>query len=159
LSEGEHEFSGARDLQSSIITANSVASGFVFTAITIILTLHPAPSQTPVQITLFILTIMLYTFQLIVVRCMYGIQYCVKFAPKIPEGTIRRWYSTYTMIQSVSWTLLPLSIALMFFLWNLPYLALVSGLVAALTIVFCYFTTVKPYTELLKKQPWYAEYR
>jgi len=146
-------------LESSIITANSVASGFIFAAITILLTLHPALSQTPVQITLFILTVMLYTFQLIVVRCIYGIQSCVKFAPKIPAGDIR-WFSTYVIIQYINWALLPLSIVLMFFLWNLLYLALATGLVAASGAIFFYFTTVKPYTELLKKQPWYpSEHR
>jgi len=55
---------------------------------------------------------------------------------------------------TMGWILLGWVVVLMFFLWNLHYLALASGIVTALGDILGYISTARPFNEFVKEHPW-----
>ena len=152
MSETEKDYSAYIAYGSNWASIYSVLMGFTFTAIAIVLTLHPEPSQIAVQAILFTLTILLDIFGLLVYRFAIALAFCVRVVPIFPKAWAR-WGKTYFSLSAVGWTLLGWVVVLMFFLWNLLYLALASGVVTALVDIIGYTTTVKPSSEFLKEHP------
>jgi len=152
MSRNEEDFSAYMVYQSTMATICSALSGFIFTAITILLTPHPEPSLITAQVALFTLTAVLNIFGLLMYRASVVLGFCVKVAPKLPEA-FTRGGRTYDFLATIGRILLGWIVVLMFFLWNLLYLALASGVVTALSIIFSYITTTKASLEFLKEHP------
>ena len=152
MSMKEEVYSAYLEWQSNYSTTWALFSGFTFTAITILLSQGPDPNQIPVQITLFILTVLLDTFlsQLYTRRAI--MENCVRIAPPLPEGTVTRG-PLVLLANEFGWILLGASVVLMFFVWNLIYLTLASGAFGLLTIIFTYYTHTKPFNKFLKEHP------
>jgi len=121
-------------------------SGFTFTAITILLTLLPDPSQIHSQVILFFLASIFDLFQFDLFYGVYYLGYCVRKAP--PEARGRR---TLMLLMLLSFSLWGLAIVLMFFLWNLMYLALASGTLYASFTILAYIFIWKPGIEYSKR--------
>lgn len=153
MSENGEDFSAYMVVLSSWASVYSVFSGFIFTGITIILTLHPEPSLVTVQVTLFIFAALLEVFGLLMYRTLLILGFCIRVAPKLPEAFTRR-ASIYAYLETIAWILLPFGVVLGFLLWNLLYLALATGVFEALCIIFSHFTNVKPFDEFHKKHPY-----
>ena len=133
----------------------SLFAGFTFASITILLTQHPDPSQTPVQITLLIFAFMLFLFlhNLNGANITAGI--CVRTAPPLPE----KWQSTkfkrtQSLLDWTGWILLGYSVVFMYLLWELYYLALASLVLGCVFLALCYVDYIKPSDEHIKKHPW-----
>ena len=120
--------------------------GFTFTAITILTTLLPNPSQIVAQASLFFLAFMFYLFKFILFWSMLYLAYCVRAVPTEIRG--RR---TLMWLMLLSFSMWGVAIVLMFLLWNLTYLALASGIMCAFFIVLDYIFVVKPYVELSRR--------
>ena len=138
--------------QSSVMQTFSLLSGFTFTAITIILTLFPDPSQIQTQIILFVLGVLLDIFLLVVVQQHHILAICLRIAPQLPRRWIGSWWMKFNA-ELLSWVFLSTSVALMFFLWNLIYLAIASVIVTALFIIYAYLTIIRPFEEFLLQHP------
>jgi len=124
----------------------AIFMGFTFTAITLLLTLLPDPSQILAQVTLFFLALVFYLFQFIVFFAIYYLMYCVRGVP--PEARGRR---SLGLLLFSGFSLWGLVIVLMFLLWNLTYLALASGTVYALFTILAFIYIWKPALELMSK--------
>lgn len=129
----------------------SLFSVFTFTAIVLLLTLLPDPSQTMAQATIFFLTLFFY---LCLVN-LYGeqsmIDYCIRYAPPIPRSFKKRG----NLMSYMTWILLPTVLVLMFLSWNLTYLALATGISGAFAIVLAYLDVIRPLWKV--KKEFYAE--
>jgi hypothetical protein len=121
--------------------------GFTFTVITILLVELPAPIQIQSQIILFFLASLFNLFQFLLFSYILYLAFCIKAVP--PElkrlGTHARVHELLTVL---SFYLLGLAVVLMFFLWNLLYLALASGVVYALFIILAYVIIWRPALEI-----------
>jgi len=138
--------------QSSVMQTFSLLSGFTFTAITIILTLFPDPSQLHTQIVLFVLGVLLDNFLLIVIQQHHILAICLRIAPQLPEKWMRgSWFKFNSEL--LGWLFLSMSVSLMFFLWNLIYLAVASVIVTALFIIYAYLTVIRPFEEFYLQHP------
>ena len=147
----EKDYSAYMNYHSSILQTFSLLSGFTFTAITIILAVFPDPSQIRTQIILFVLEVLLDIFLLYVVQENFLLANCVRIGPPLPNAWKKSWVSVY--FELIGWTLLSVSVVLMFFLWNLIYLAIASVVVTTLFIVYAYLTVAKPFDEFYLKHP------
>ncbi len=82
----EEDLSAYIAYHSNISKNLALISGFIFTAIVLLLNLLPNPSQPLAQLTFFVL---LTVFSLIVFQ-LFGeeelLGYCAKIAPKLPKG-------------------------------------------------------------------------
>lgn len=147
VSAEEVKYSAFIDYTSSTSQTYSVFSGFVFTAITILLSLLPDPSTLKSQLTLLFLMVLFSILNLKIYQKESFLGHCVKISPPLPEGArrISFWLST------LSWVLFGSAIVLMFFLWNLLYLTLTSVGVYAFSVVFAYLKIRKPLVDFARK--------
>lgn len=153
MSKNGDDYSAYTVYHSSWASAYSVLSGFIFTGITLILTLHPEPSLVTVQVALFTFAALLDVFGLLMFRHLTILGFCIRVAPKLPEAFTSRT-STYAFLEAIGLILLPFVVVLLFLLWNLPYLALASGVFEASWVIFSYFTNTKPFFEFYKEHPY-----
>jgi len=144
----EEDLSAYIAYHSNISNNLALISGFIFTAIVLLLTLLPHPSQPLVQLTFFILLAVfnLIVFQLFGEEALLG--YCVKIAPKLPEGHPTR---IINVLSPLVWILLGIVVVMMFLVLELVYLALASAVMTAMADLLGYFKIVKP---LLRWQQW-----
>jgi len=89
MSENKEDYSAYIAYGSNWASIYSVLTGFTFTAITIVLTLHPQPSLIAVQVVLFTLTILLDIFALLMYRFAIALGFCVKVVPIFPRAWVR----------------------------------------------------------------------
>jgi len=146
VSTKEEDYSSYLAYESFFGEILALFCGFTFTAITILITLLPDPSQIMAQGSLFFLAFMFYLFKFILFWSLLYLAYCVKAVPSEIRG--RRTLMWLTLL---SFSLWGLAIVLMFLLWNLVYLALASGIMCAFFIVLDYIFVVRPYVELSRK--------
>lgn len=121
-----------KDLSTLRVTMLSLLSGFSFTTITLLLNQLGDPHSFISQLTLFFLTVVfdlfvfLLAWQTVIVVGVYDVPY----AP--PPA---RWELTvFNLTMFLAFNMWGLSLALIFFLWNLTYLALASGMAWALVL-------------------------
>lgn len=148
MSENEKaDYSAYIAQHSNFLQLYAFFSGFVFTAITILLTLLPDPSQFLAQITLFALTFLFGLFSVLIHQTQVVLYYCARIAPVLPDRTKKSMNSLW----HVTTLMLPATLVLMFLLWNLPYLALSTVIVDGfLIIVVC--ITEKPLLDMLRPE-------
>ncbi|MHA3964956.1 MAG: hypothetical protein AM325_015620 [Candidatus Thorarchaeota archaeon SMTZ1-45] len=146
--ESKEDLSAYIAYHSNLLNNLALISGFIFTAIVLLLTLLPNPSQPLVQLTFFLL---LTTFNL-VIFLLFGeeelLGYCVTVAPKLPEKYPTR---AFNALSSFVWFLLELVVVIMFLVLELVYLALASAAMIAIMYFAGYFKIAKP---MLRRVQW-----
>jgi len=147
LSTNEKDYSDTIQQLSNITAVLSLFCGFTFTGITILLTLLPNPAELSSQVTLFFLSVLFNFFLLLIGWGIVLGNYYVKSVPPRTRGLIIYYSSIFLCLG-----LWGVAIALMFFLWNLTYLAWASGLVSMLFLVVLVVFVYKPYWEFRKAQ-------
>jgi hypothetical protein len=126
----------------------SVFSGFTFTAITLLLTLLPDPSQITSQVILLFLVVLLDILGVLLYGEQIVLFYCVRTAPRLPEGFKA---GIFNSLGVWVWVLLAGMVLVMFLAWNLVYLALAAAIVSAFFSVSGFILT-KPLREALRKR-------
>ncbi len=103
----------------------SLFMGFTFTAMAVFLTWLPNPAELRIQVILFSLSLLFHVLGHLLFVEEAVIAYCVRFAPKLPEG-----YSggIVTRLSNFAWYMLSAITVLIFLVWSLPILALASAL-------------------------------
>jgi len=151
VSTKEEDYSSWLAAESLVVHVEALLCGFTFTAITLLVTRLPDPSQILPQVTLFFLAFIFYLFEFLVFYALYYLSYCVKAVPKEWKQR-KRERRILTWLWLLCFTSFGIAIVLMFLLWSLTYLALASGLMytffTALTAIFIW----KPTVELMFKQ-------
>jgi hypothetical protein len=132
--------------ESIAVGAFSLFCGFIFTAITILLTRFPDPSLMAAQVTLFFLTFLFEMLLFLIFFGIYYLSYCVTETP--PEAKGRRIVALLYILMCNLWGVI---IVPMYLLWNLYYLALASGAVYASFAVLAAIYIWKPMLKLLKE--------
>ena len=126
----------------------SLFMGFTFTSIVVFLTWIPNPSELKIQVILFALSLLFNVLGYLLFIEEATLAYCVRFAPKLPEGYKG---SHVARLSSLAWYMFGGINLLMFLVWDLPYLALASAIVAVIFMVWSRETTVPFYKAVSKK--------
>lgn len=153
MSESEEKYSAYMAFYNIVTTVDALFAGFIFTAITLLLTQLPDPTQISMQVTFLFLTMILNVNMYMLSWNTGAVSNCIRLAPELPKAWWR-WNKTRTVLTLVSEIGLGLAVSLMFLIWGMIYLALASVLVLALFEIFAYVSITKPYLEELKKKPW-----
>ena len=137
MTENDEEYiEYVKDLSRTRATMLSLFSGFTFTAIAIFLPQLPDPSSLISQLTLLFLVVLfdfcvfLLAWQTVIVVGMYKI----RNAPARAKWEL----VVFNLLFFIFFILWGWSVVLMFLLWNLYYLALVSGVLWVAVIVTTY---------------------
>ena len=143
LSEDEAvDYSAYITYQSSGIEVYALLSGFMLTAIVLLLTMLPDPGQIFTQITLFILAMFLKMNLFYTDSKLQVLLRCVKVAPPLPQATL-----TYLrVLRYVTGYGLEITIVLIFLVWNLLYLALATS-TALVTLSILHYIVHRPFDE------------
>lgn len=132
-------------------TANSqtysLFSVFTFTAIVLLLTLLPDPSQIMAQATIFVLTLFFYLCLIVLFGEHFIISYCMRYAPPIPRNIKKR----ADLISIMPWILLPSILVLMFLSWSLTYLALATGISGIVSVILAYLHVIRPLVRIVDR--------
>jgi hypothetical protein len=126
----------------------SLFMGFTFTSMVVFLTWLPNPTELRVQIVLFSLMLLFHTLGYLLFIEEATLAYCVKLAPKLPPGYRG---SMVARLSNLVWYMLGGIIVLMFIVWNLPILALVSAVVGISFGVWARKTAVPFYRAVTEK--------
>ena len=140
MSEVEEDYSDYIKHMSNIISLGTVLAGFTLTTLTLLITLLPDPSQISVQVTLFFLAFLFNTFIFLSGWTSVNILY---FCRRVPRLT--RQMNILNRIASVCFNMLGVAIAMIFFFFNLNYLALASAVTWTLFIMVNYTIVWKPF--------------
>ena len=155
MSEKKADYSDYITAVSNLSNVRAILTGFTFTVITLLLIELPDPSQTNAQIVLFTLTLLvdmfLYTIFVEVMETFRSIGKVPPWRFVFSSITITAESSLHDVLTYVSVNLWGITIALMFLLWNLTLLALITGVIHALLMTLAYFRSFKPVAEHLKK--------
>ena len=145
MTTDEKDYSDYIQHMSSFNSVASVFAGFTFTILTLLLTQLPDPSSIMSQLTLFFLGVLFNLLAFLVGwNTINNIYFCRNVPPLTKRLAIFNWLSV------LSYSLLGVSIVLMFLLWNLIYLALALAVVWALFIIATYIFTYRPLLEFRK---------
>jgi hypothetical protein len=122
--------------------------GFSFTATVVLLTLLPNPSEIMLQVILFVLAVVYQILGFLLFHIEAVLAYCVRTAPQLPKE-----YRGGILIHlsNLTWYMLTGITVLMFFVWNLTYLAAATAIVGASFIIWAR-TTTKPLYEAVGKK-------
>lgn len=125
-----------KDLSDLRVTMLSLLSGFTFTTITLFLNLFPDPNNIISQVTLLFLAVMFEMFLFLLgwqTTITMGMWSDYKITSPPPRAL---WeLSVFNIIMTSAFTLWGISLALIFLLWNLRYLALVAGIAWILSVL------------------------
>jgi len=153
MSENEEKYSAYMAYYNLATTIDALFAGFIFTAITLLLTQLPDPTHISMQVTFLFLTVVLNVNMYLLTWNLCAVENCIRLAPELLKAWWR-WNKTRTALTLLSEIGLGLAVSLMFLIWGMIYLALASMLVLALFEIFAYVSITKPYLEELKKKPW-----
>ena len=130
---------------SSFSSVISVFAGFTFTVLTLLITLLPDPSSVKAQVTFFFLAVL---FDLLIFLVAWNTINNVYLCRNVPPRT--KGLATFNWLSLLSFSLSGVAVVLVFFLSDLIYLALASGIVWVLFIFAIYLFTWKPLKEYRK---------
>ncbi len=150
MTEDKRDYSAYIDYIETNSETYSVFAGFAFTAITIILTLHPDLNEIPIQMILFFLAVLFNLIGFILHSNERLLAYCVRFAPQLPEGY--RSDVVAKLGNSVYYVFIGIVVA-MFAAWGLLYLAIATAITSGLFILLGHMLS-KPFAEHYKKYGW-----
>jgi len=124
----------------------SFFSGFMFTAIIVLITRLPAPSSIMTQLVLFFMAVMLDIFMFCMGRFYQAVVYLCK---NVPVYSGRK--NLFNLLSDVSVILgLGGTTVLLFLLWDLIYLALAQTVAWVLTSIAVYKSILEPHYEKRK---------
>ncbi len=145
MSTNEKDYSNYIQHMSNLVGGMLFMTGILLTVITLLLTQIPDPSTLPTQVALFFLMIL---FSLTGFMGIYLTIDVIHYCKEIPPYQSRiRMLNLLSFLASGLWGL---SVAILFFLWNLTYLALASLAVWALSLIAMYLTIWKPFQKWRK---------
>jgi len=147
MSNSEPNYSAYISYHAMASNTFSLFQGFTFTAIVVLLTWVPNPTQLRIQTVLFFLALLFNVVGFLLFEEEAVLAYCVKIAPPMPEGyrgSIMHHLSNFV------WYMLTGIIVLMFFAWDLVYLA---AAIAAIGIFFMILARqiTKPFYKAVEK--------
>jgi hypothetical protein len=148
VSNGAESHSLWSGYMSTSVQVWSLFCVFVFTAITMLLTLIPDPSRIPIQVSLFLLGTIFDLLLFVVYAYQRALEHSVRVAPPLPRKMRR---ARYDMLDNLVYILLGATILSMFLVWNLFYLALVIGIVHAFFLTLGYFVVSQPLKKTVQK--------
>jgi hypothetical protein len=125
----------------------SLFMGFTFTAIVLLLTRIPDPSQIRIQTVLFFLVLLFQVLGYLLFEEEAVIAYCVKIAPQLPRdyrAGIVHHFSNFV------WYMLTGIIALMFIVWDLVYLAIFAAIIGISFIILARVVSTPLYKKVEK---------
>ena len=140
MSNVEDDYSDYIHYMANLTHGYSVLGGFVFTTLTLLITLLPDPSQMFAQVTLFIV---MFLCELMVFVVGWGAFDLIYLCRKVPPLTKQLKISNY--LDWSAYSLFGLIPVLMFLVKNLMYLALVSGFVWIVFMIATYVFVWKPF--------------
>jgi hypothetical protein len=141
VSTNEKDYSDYIKHLSNMGNMYSFLSGFMFTAITVLITRLPDPSSIMTQVVLFFMALMLDIFIFYMGNFYQGVIYLCK---NVPSYSGRK--SLFNLLSDASVILgLGGTTMLLFLLWNLTYLALAQTIAWVLTSIATYKSIFKPY--------------
>jgi len=150
VSGNEEKYSAYVQYVSNLSQNWALFSGFTFTAITVLLTLLPDPSQIFAQGTLFSLTALLFVFLFLLLFENTMLTYCVIAAPSLPKVT----KIVGDLLLKVVWYVIGIPIVLMYLLWNLFSLAIAAIVLNAIFIILVHVAIDKPLEKDSTKKEW-----
>ncbi len=127
----------------------SLFMGFTFTSTVVFLTWLPDPGELRLQIVLFSMALLFHVLGYLLFIEEATLAYCVRLAPKLPEdykgSIVTRHLSNFV------WYMLGAIDVLMFFVWNLPFLAVASAGVGISLMLWARRTAAPLYKAVSKK--------
>jgi hypothetical protein len=131
---------------SNVSSSISVSCGFAFTAVTILVTWLPDPTEAVAQLTLFLMgTLFHLDSHLLLWNTARVVRYCKNLPPETRE--IRLFYGSLALVTFLLGYIIPL----MFLIRHLVHLAVISTVVWTIMNVLAYLTVWKPHYEFRTK--------
>jgi hypothetical protein len=130
--EDDSDFSAYIAYHTMGTSSYSLFMGFTFTSMVVLLTWIPNPSELKVQTVLFALALLFHVLGYLLFVEEAVVAYCVRIAPKLPDGYKG---GTVTYLSDFVWYTLTGITVLMFFVWDLHYLAVATAVVGVTCIV------------------------
>lgn len=145
MSENERDYSDYIQHMSNVVSGLFALGGFIFTAITILLTQLPNPNTLQSQLVLLFLAVF---FDLLMFVSSFSTVEMIYHCRDIPPLTrrIRFLNALLTLVANLS----GFAVSLLFLLWNLTMPAIVSGLVWGFLVIAIIFLEWKPFQEYRK---------
>jgi hypothetical protein len=147
LDEESPDYSEFVSYMGGIHQVLSIFAGFTFTAITLLLTTLPDKSSLPVQGTFVFLSLLFHLFIMLVA---WDTTRNVTFLRRTPPYT--RAGATWDVFYFLSIALFGLSIPVMYWLWGLDMLALITLLIGMAILAVAVALIWRPYTEFRQKK-------
>ncbi len=148
MPKNEDVYSSYFEHNKTIAHVLSLFCGFLFTSITILLSALKNPSETFAQATLLFLTVLFY-FSLFVL--IDNLEMPFHYIKNIPPMTLKIRPFFYLL---VIFYLFGATTVMMFLLFHLVYLSLISGMIWAIIVLLSIFSTAKRFYEQAKKRNW-----
>jgi len=148
MADDKNLYSDYFDHNRTIVGVLSLFSGFLFTSITILLNQLPNKNNLLPQTTILFLTIL---FDMALFVLLDNLEMGFHYIKKIPPMTlkVRPFFNLLVIFY-----LFGAATVLMFLLFGLNYLALVSGLIWVFVIILSLLTTVKRFVQQAKTREW-----
>ena len=146
MPKNEKDYSDYIQHLSTVSNSISLLTGFTFTSITVLLTLLPDPSLLFSQITLFLLMFLLYLLHFL---SNWVTTESIRHCRRVPK--LKRSTSVFNLLMFMAAPLFGVAILLMFLIFNLIYLTLISLVVQISFLILVYITIWKPFLEYRKK--------
>ncbi|NIQ06632.1 MAG: hypothetical protein GWO20_13160 [Candidatus Korarchaeota archaeon] len=141
MSADEKDYSEYINHLSNMGNMYSFLSGFMFTAITVLITQLPDPNRMMAQFVLFFMAGILDMFILYMGSFYQKVLYfCKKVPPYSEKKTVFNLLSDISVLLGVG-----VSTVLLFLLWNLIYLALAQLIALGIASIAAYRSVFKPY--------------
>jgi hypothetical protein len=148
LAVNENPYSDYFDHNRTIAGVLSLFAGFLFTAITILLSVLQNKTELLPQITILFIT---FLFFVTLYALLDNLEMGFHYIKEIPQMTLKvRPFLNVLVI----FYLFGVSTVLMFLLFDLPNLSLISGVIWALVVILSLATTVKRFIEQAKARAW-----
>ncbi len=142
MSKEKNDLSDYMSHNHGILSAISLLSGFLFSAIAVLVSIFPSLNPFQAQIVLLGLTavfdLSLYTLMDCIVMDSYYVKRLPPFTKHLRSFNFRLMMVFYTFGATN---------VLLFFLWNLFYLASITTAMWVTVVVVSYFSIVKPFTK------------
>jgi len=146
ISETAKDYSDYYQVAANTVNMLALLSGFTFTGITILLSLYPVLGNLAVQFLLFFLAFLFFLFMFLMGWFNTHLMRLARNRPPVTRQVV-----IFNHMVMLSYQLIQFAVVLMFFVWDLIYLGLASGILLALFVfvqVRNYFTTGRSHVEV-----------
>jgi len=147
MAEDENNLSDYISHNGSILGAISLICGFLFTVIALLVSNFQSFNSLQAQSVLFGLTAIFDLSLYTLVDCLVmGIYFCRNIPP------LTKNLKSFNLRLMLMFYFFGITTVILFLLWNLFYLAVVSALMWAIVVIFSYFNIIKPFYEYRKQK-------